>query len=112
MSRRADFSDLSYRFVIGALATIALVILIGPVLIVLITSLTESRSMKFPPPGLSFQWYEQLFDERRSRQIHRAVSNSLEVAAWATGFATLFGWRSRGATRPGRAVWISSSCRR
>lgn len=91
MARRTDLKDLSYSLVIGSLATIALIILIGPVLVVLLTSLTENRSLKFPPTGLSFQWYEQLFDESRSRQIHRAVSNSLEVAAWSTGFATLFG---------------------
>jgi putative spermidine/putrescine transport system permease protein len=105
MSRRSNMSDLSYNLIIGALAAVALVILIGPVLIVLLTSLTESRSMKFPPPGLSFQWYEQLFDERRSRQIHRAVSNSLEVAAWATGFATLFGAMAAMAIARRNAAW-------
>jgi putative spermidine/putrescine transport system permease protein len=89
--RRQSFADLSYRLVIGGLAALALFIMIAPVLVVLATSLTDNRSLKFPPTGLSFQWYEQLFDAARSRQIHRAAANSLEVAAWSTAAAALFG---------------------
>ena len=44
----------------------------------------EGRSLKFPPTGFSFGWYEQLFDATKSRQIHRAAGNSLEVAALST----------------------------
>jgi putative spermidine/putrescine transport system permease protein len=91
MSRRVAPIDLSYSLVVGALATIALFILVGPVLIVLITSFTDNRSLKFPPTGFSLEWYAELFDAARSRQIHRAAGNSLEVALWATTLATLFG---------------------
>src|SRR6202035_5466108 len=91
MPRRVAPIDLSYSLVVGALATIALFILVGPVLIVLITSFTDNRSLKFPPTGFSLQWYAELFDAARSRQIHRAAGNSLEVALWATALATLFG---------------------
>ena len=35
MARRADLKDLFYNLVIGSLATIALIILIGPVVVVL-----------------------------------------------------------------------------
>ncbi len=69
----------------------ALLIIVAPVVIVLTTSFTEGRSLKFPPTGFSLQWYEALFDPSKSRQIHRAVQNSLEVAAWSTGFGILFG---------------------
>jgi putative spermidine/putrescine transport system permease protein len=91
MGRRRSIADLSYAFVIGSLATLALLIIVSPVVIVLTTSFTEGRSLKFPPTGFSLQWYEALFDASKSRQIHRAVSNSLEVAAWSTGFGILFG---------------------
>jgi putative spermidine/putrescine transport system permease protein len=91
MGRRRSFADLSYALVIGSLATLALLIIVAPVVIVLTTSFTEGRSLKFPPTGFSLQWYEALFDASKSRQIHRAVSNSLEVAAWSTGFGILFG---------------------
>ena len=105
MTRRQSFGDISYTLVIGALATLALLIMVGPVLIVLITSLTDNRSLKFPPTGLSFQWYEQLFDAAKSRQIHRAAGNSLEVAAWATAGAALFGTAAALALARTRARW-------
>jgi len=91
MGRRRSLGDLSYSLVIGTLAALALLIIVGPVVIVLTTSFTEGRSLKFPPTGFSLQWYEALFDASKSRQIHRAAYNSLEVAAWSTGFGILFG---------------------
>ncbi len=84
-------AELSYALVIGGLATLALVILIAPILVVLATSFTDSRSIRFPPEGFSLRWYALLLDEVRSRQIHRAAGNTLEVAAFAAGLATLFG---------------------
>ncbi|PHY05691.1 MAG: ABC transporter permease [Alcaligenaceae bacterium] len=91
MSRRHSASDISHWFVIYGLAGLAIFILLGPVIVVLITSLTDSQSLKFPPQGLSFIWYEKLFDPTESRQIHRAASNTLEAACWAAGAAALFG---------------------
>ena len=63
------------------------------------------RSLKFPPTGLSLQWYAELFDATRSRQIHRAALNSLEVAAWSTGLATLFGTMAALALARSEARW-------
>jgi putative spermidine/putrescine transport system permease protein len=91
MGRRQSLADLSYGLAIGGLALLALVIIVAPVVIVLTTSFTEGRSLKFPPTGFSLQWYEALFDPSKSRQIHRAVQNSLEVAAWSTAFGVLLG---------------------
>lgn len=89
--RRAG--DLSYAVVTGTLAGLGFLILVGPVVIVLLTSFTQGRSIKFPPSGLSLQWYRLLFDPVRSAQIHRAALNSLQVAAvamvCATALATL-----------------------
>jgi putative spermidine/putrescine transport system permease protein len=75
--------------VIGALAGLGLLILVGPVVIVLLTSFTQGRSIKFPPSGLSLQWYQLLFDPVRSSQIHRAALNSLEVAVVTMVCATI-----------------------
>lgn len=91
MARQRSLSDILYILVIGGLAALALVILVGPVLIVLLTSLTDSRSIRFPPQGLSFRWYELLMDEVRSRQIHRAAGNTIEVAIFAALAASVFG---------------------
>jgi len=82
--RRQSFSDLSYALVIGGIALLAVLILVAPVVVALMTSFTEGRSLKFPPTGFSFGWYEQLFDPTKSRQIHRAAENSLHVAAMST----------------------------
>jgi putative spermidine/putrescine transport system permease protein len=91
LHKRHSFGDWSYWLVIGGLATLALVIMIGPVLVVIATSLTENRSLKFPPTGFSFQWYRQLFDPDVSDQIHRAAGNSLTVAFWSTLASVVFG---------------------
>jgi putative spermidine/putrescine transport system permease protein len=91
MARRRSLGELSYAVAVVGLASVALVILVGPVLIVLATSFTDSRSIRFPPTGFSLQWYGQLFDPVRSSQIHRAASNTLEVAALAAALASLLG---------------------
>ena len=81
--------DLGYSAVVGILAGLGFLILVGPVVIVLLTSLTEGRSIKFPPSGLSLQWYRLLFDPVRSAPIQRAALNSLQVAAVTMLAATL-----------------------
>jgi putative spermidine/putrescine transport system permease protein len=102
-------SDLSYRLVIGFLAGLALLILVGPVLIVLMTSFTEGRSLKFPPPGFSLQWYELLLDPVKSRQIHRAAGNSLQVAAGATAGAAIFGTLAAIGLARARSRWARAA---
>ena len=59
---------------IGGIAILAVLIIVSPVIIALMTSFTEGRSLKFPPTGFSFAWYEQLFDPGRSRPIHRPMA--------------------------------------
>ncbi|MCA3339378.1 MAG: ABC transporter permease, partial [Roseomonas sp.] len=53
MSQRRTFADQSFSYVFGGLTLLGLLILVGPVLIVLITSFTTSASLRFPPPELS-----------------------------------------------------------
>ena len=89
MRARTTFADLSYFAVIGLLSFIALLVLVGPVIIVIITSFTTSASLKFPPPAFSTRWYVDLFDPVKSRHIHIAAANSLWVAGVATLIATL-----------------------
>lgn len=91
MSRRNTVSDLSYQLVMRGIAGLALLILLGPVAVVLITSLTDSQTLRFPPPGFSFDWYRRLLDPATSGPIHGAARNSLTVAAWAALAAAAFG---------------------
>ena len=116
MSQRRTFADQSFSLVFGGLTLLGLLILVGPVLIVLITSFTTSASLKFPPPELSLRWYQALFDTTRSAHIHRAAGNSLWVAGMATlGRVFLPSSPHSPSGGPGgqrRAPWKRASCRR
>jgi putative spermidine/putrescine transport system permease protein len=102
---RLTGSDRLVALVILALAALGFLILVGPVLIVLITSLTSSRALRFPPPGLTFQWYRELFDPVRSAQIHVAAGNSLLVALLTAIAATTLATGAALAVARTRAAW-------
>lgn len=91
MSRRDSWTDISYLLLIGGIACIALLVLVTPVVIVLLTSLTDSQTMSFPPKGISLRWYEALFDSQQSSMIHAAAFNSVTVAAISALAAVLLG---------------------
>ena len=91
MGRRQSLADVSYALIVWTLAILAVVIIVTPVIVVLSMSFTENRTLKFPPVGFTWQWYEQLFDVARSRPIQRAAGNSLEVAALSTLFGAVLG---------------------
>ena len=83
-----DWEALSLRAVFGALAAIAIVFLVGPTVIMLLTSFTASQSLKFPPDGLSLRWYAALLD---ADQMQAAAWNSLVVAFWTTVLSVVLG---------------------
>ena len=89
MKQRTTPIDLTYLLTVRSMAALSLLLLIGPVIIVLVMSFTSSAALKFPPPGLTTRWYVELFDATRSAHIHRAASNTLFVAAMATGLGTI-----------------------
>lgn len=89
MARRLPLVDLIVVGAVGLLALLAVLILVGPVLVVLLTSLTTSASLRFPPPALSLQWYAALLDPVQSSHIHAAAWNSLQVALYGTAAATI-----------------------
>src|SRR5437660_12803149 len=76
-----DIEALSLRVLFGALAIVAMVFLIAPTVIVILTSFTASESLRFPPSGLSLRWYWALLD---ADQMQRAAWSSLVVAFWTT----------------------------
>jgi putative spermidine/putrescine transport system permease protein len=96
-----DWEALSLRVVFVTLTAVAVVFLVGPSLIVILTSLTASQSLRFPPSGLSLRWYVALLD---ADQMQRAAWTSLVVAFWTTVLSAVLGTaaalaiaRSRGA---------------
>jgi putative spermidine/putrescine transport system permease protein len=108
MARRSSGGDISYRLVLGLLSGIALLILITPVLVVLITSFTDSRSLRFPPPALSLRWYRSLFDPIQSAQIHTAAWNSVVVAFCSTTVAVVLGTAAALAIEGRRTWWAQA----
>lgn len=85
---RSDVSSVIFRGGMFLLAGLTLVLLIAPTLVVLTVSFTDSFSLKFPPPGYSLRWYEELLN---ASQLQFAAMNSLKVALATTVLAVLLG---------------------
>ena len=98
-----DWEAGSLRVVFAALTVVAMVFLVAPTVIVLITSLTPTESLRFPPPGLSLRWYYALLD---ADQMQRAAWNSLIIAFWTTVICVVLGTAaSIGIARSG-SKWV------
>ncbi len=98
-------ADRAVALLILALAGLGFLILVGPVVVVLVTSFTSSRALQFPPPGFTLQWYRELFDPERSAQIHIAAGNSLLVATLTAVVATSLATAAALAIARTRAGW-------
>jgi putative spermidine/putrescine transport system permease protein len=93
----------SYYLALATLAGVAVVLLVAPTLVVLVTSFTDSYSLKFPPPAYSTRWYRALFDQ--SPEIGRAALLSAKVAAAATGLSVVLAGAAALALARRRAAW-------
>src|SRR6266568_389752 len=102
-SAAIHWEALSLRIVFGAITIIAMIFLVAPTLIVLLTSLTASESLRFPPPGLSLRWYYALID---ADQMQRAAWNSLVIAIWTTLISVVLGTGASLAIARSRAKWL------
>lgn len=71
----------------GGIAVLAY--MIGPILLALLMSFNDGRTLAFPPQGLSLRWYAALLDPVQSEPIHTAARNSFEVALATVIFVTL-----------------------
>jgi putative spermidine/putrescine transport system permease protein len=103
---RLPWDQVSLVAVFSLLSAIALVFLIAPTLIVLITSFTSSQSLRFPPDGLSFRWYAALLD---ADQMQRAAWNSLVVAFWTTLIAVVSGTAAALAIARSHSPWLRAA---
>ncbi|MEO8524703.1 MAG: ABC transporter permease [Caldimonas sp.] len=87
-AQRQAPSTLALRGVLGGIATIAVLLLLAPTVVVIVVSFTNGYSLKFPPPGYSLRWYVALAD---AWQIQFAALNSLKVASAATLVSVVLG---------------------
>jgi putative spermidine/putrescine transport system permease protein len=104
--QKTDWEAASLRFAFAALTAVAIVFLVAPTVIVLLTSFTASYSLKFPPEGLSFRWYVALLE---ADQMQRAAWNSLIVAFWTTILSVVLGTAGAIAIARSRSAWIRTA---
>jgi putative spermidine/putrescine transport system permease protein len=87
-AQRAGLDTRSLHGVFGTLTAIAVVFLIGPTIVMLLTSFTATESLRFPPQGYSLRWYKALLD---ADQMQAAAWSSLVVAFWTTLISAVLG---------------------
>lgn len=102
-SRASRFERWTFGIAFGTLGAIALLLLVAPTVIVLVTSFTNAYSLKFPPPGYSTRWYEALWSD--SPEIIAAAQLSLEIAAIATVVSTVLAVAAALALARRREAW-------
>ena len=100
--QRAGWDVRSQRIVFGVVTGIAIVFLIVPTIVMLLTSFTASESLRFPPPGYSLRWYKALLD---ADQMQAAAWSSLTVAFWTTLLSVVLGTAGALAIARSTARW-------
>jgi putative spermidine/putrescine transport system permease protein len=100
--RGIDWEAASLPLVFGIATIVAAVVLIAPSLIVILTSFTDSASLRFPPAGLSLRWYRALLS---ADQMQNAAWNSLVVAFWSTLLSVVLGTSAALGISRNRAWW-------
>ena len=100
--QKVDWDARSQRIVFGLLAAIAIVFLISPTIVVLLTSFTATESLRFPPQGYSLRWYRALLD---ADQMQTAAWNSLVVAVGTTMISVILGTAGALAIARSQARW-------
>src|SRR5262245_21079774 len=88
-SRGSRLERWSFTAIFGTLSAVAVVLLVAPTVIVLVTSFTSALTLKFPPPGYSLRWYRALWES--SPEIVAAAILSFRLAATATAAAVVLG---------------------
>lgn len=78
----------SAGYVVVAVATLVLVYLMLPTLVIVPLSFSNSNFISFPPPGFSLQWYEAFI---ASPDYRIAIYNSIRIGIPAAILATVFG---------------------
>jgi putative spermidine/putrescine transport system permease protein len=101
-SSTLDWESLSLRATFAAISAVAVVFLVAPSIIVILTSLTASQSLRFPPDGLSLRWYAALLS---ADQMQQAAWTSLIVAFWATLLCAVLGTAAALAISRSDRIW-------
>ncbi len=84
-----DWAGLSFNAVVIVLGCFGVAIMVLPVVVGFMMSLTAGNTIQFPPQGLSLKWYGNLLDPAQSGRIHAAAITSLKIASLATMLSIL-----------------------
>ena len=76
------------RIVLGAVTVIVLATIYLPLIVVLINSFSTSKSLTWPPPGLTLEWWRKAF---QSAGALDAIVTSVQVAIVATVVSLVLG---------------------
>ena len=106
MNWRYELDRWSFRTVFFLIATTGMFFLIFPTIVVLITSLTASEVLQFPPKEYSLRWYWELKD---AVQIRDATVNSFLVATATTVGAIVLGVAGALAIARSNANWAKGA---
>lgn len=96
---------LSFTGVMGGIAAFSILLLTLPTLIVLIASFNSAQTLRFPPPGLSLQWYQALFDYP---ELWTAAVTSFQTALWTTLICVVLGVCASLAMASSRGRWVAA----
>lgn len=77
-----NLKETSFSWVINSMTALAVILLVAPTLVVVVSSFTDEMTLRFPPKSYSLRWYYELWSD--SPQIWRTVKESLLVAALTT----------------------------
>ena len=87
--RPRGWSDATFVGTVFVLGGFGVVLMVLPVVVGFLMSLTAGNTLRFPPEGLSLRWYVTLFDPAESGRIQTAALTSLEIGLWATALTVL-----------------------
>ncbi|EJK88342.1 ABC transporter permease [Rhizobium sp. AP16] len=79
-----------YKAFVFGFGGLCVLYLVAPIVIALTMSFTSGQTLKYPPQGFSFKWYEALLDPVQSATEHIAAWNSLKIAGLAVLGSLLF----------------------
>ena len=71
-----------------AFTVVVFIFLVGPLIIVVGSALSDTTYLTFPPQGLSLRWFAKIFEITAFR---RTIVTSLEIAFLSTFIALLIG---------------------
>ncbi len=92
------------RWLLTGYVAIACGLILLPIAIVVLTSLTNADYISFPPQGLSLKWYAEVLSDP---SWMRSLRTSLAIAALVTGIALLGGVTAALGLRLARGAWAA-----